>query len=95
MIHCNSHLSEPVAEAEKVAKALSIDNRKSMSRRILVVLAPSYCAIFPCGPLSEPQLLKSSTKDVDTVAMRIGGRASLRMFNFLVTALIFDWISEE
>lgn len=60
-----------------------------------MVLAPSYCAIFSLATLSDPQSLKSSTKDVDTVAMRIGGRAPLRMFNFLVTALIFDWISEE
>lgn len=84
-----------MAAAEKVAKALSIDKRKFMPRRILVVLAPSSCGVLPLGSLSESQLLKLSTNDVDTVAIRIGGRAPLRIFNFLVTALIFDWISEE
>lgn len=94
-INCNSHMSEPVAAAEKVARALSIDNIKSMPIRILVVLSPSSCGALPFGSLLQLQLPKSSTKDVDTVAIRIGGRAPLRIFNFLVTALIFDWISKE
>ena len=80
-------MSDPLAVAVKVAKALSMDNRKSILRQIFV--SSSRIAA------SLAQLLSPiSSKDVDTVTMRIGGRSSLLMRRFLVTCLMFASIKD-
>ena len=80
-------MSDPLAAAVKVAKALSMDNRKSILRQINVSSSRSAASLS--------QLLSPiSSKDVDTVTMRIGGRSSLLMRRFLVTCLMFASIKD-
>lgn len=86
-------MSDPLAVAEKVAKALSMDNRKSIPMRKLVMIVSSSCDVVLEAPSSE-LLSPIHSKDDDTVAMRIGGRSSLLMRRFLVTCLMFAWIRD-
>ena len=80
-------MSDPLAVAVKVAKALSIDNRKSILRQIFVSSSRIAASL---SQLQSP----ISSKDVDTVTMRIGGRSSLLMRRFLVTCLMFASIKD-
>ena len=80
-------MSDPLAVAVKVAKALSMDNRKSMLRRMFVSSSRNATSL-------SQLLLTVSSKDVDTVTMRIGGRSSLLMRRFLVTCLMFASIKD-